>query len=71
MCVRSPAARPFFSRSYPSTPPRAAAVRSRSVMRVTWAASGTSENSSRTVSATCCSHPAMSNSWGEGSHPGG
>jgi hypothetical protein len=40
MCVRIPALLPCRSRSYPSTPPRAAATRTRNVIRVMCVASG-------------------------------
>ena len=56
MCVRSPAAFPFCSRSNPSMPPRIAAISKRNVIRVTPAASGRSENSCRTVFPTSCHH---------------
>ncbi|CAM4020778.1 Uncharacterised protein [Klebsiella quasipneumoniae] len=54
MCVRTPALLPCCSRSYPNRPPRVAATRRRSVIRVTCSASGTSENSDSTVFHISC-----------------
>ena len=54
ICVRTPALLPCFSRSYPSRPPRAAATRRRSVIRVICVASGVSENSDSTVIHISC-----------------
>ncbi len=57
MCVRSPALLPCRSRSYPNRPPRAAATRRRSTIRVACVASGTSENSDSTVFHISCHMP--------------
>ena len=54
ICVRTPALLPSCSRSYPSKPPRAAATRRRSAMRVICVASGISENSDSTVFHISC-----------------
>lgn len=56
ICVRTPALLPFCSRSYPSTPPRAAATTRRRVIRVICCASGT-ENSDSTVFQISCHMP--------------
>jgi hypothetical protein len=57
MCVRTPALLPCRSRSYPNRPPRVAATRRRSTIRVTCVASGISENSDSTVFHISCHIP--------------
>lgn len=54
ICVRTPALLPCCSRSYPSIPPRDAATRRRSMMRVACVTSGTSENSDNSVFPISC-----------------
>ena len=59
ICVRTPALLPCCSRWYPNMPPRAAATRRRSVIRVTCVASGISENSDSTVFHISCHMPVV------------